>query len=309
MKKLIIILALIFSFSISFALDVPAIDGYILDQTDSLTTWQEQALESKIYKARQDTDIEMWILIINSLEGEDIFNYSHTVATERWVWDKDKSNWLVMVFAMEDRERRIQVGYGLEWIITDSIAKRFWERNIATSFKEWLYFEWINNTLQDIIDYIKQDPTALAYINSENNSDNSSYNDSSSGQLNMMFIIGLFMLIKMLVVKYDPKKKKSTITKQWRIAFAVIWAVASLVSYIFFLEWDMIVSGLLWYGSSILSIGILILMWSAWWTWGTGGSWFGWFSSWGSSSGSSWGSSFGWFWGGSFGWWGAGWKR
>lgn len=315
MKRFLILLSITISVIISIwtslALNIPDKQWYILDQANILTTDQETQLESKIYQTRQDTDIEIWVLIINSLSWEDIFNYSLNVAESRWVGDKEKDNGLFMLFTMEDRERRIQVWYGLEWIITDSIAKRFWERNIPNNFRAWLYFDWINNTLDDIISYIKKDPTALAYINSENNSQNTDYYSNTSWEFNMMILIALFIALKMLVIEYDKKKKKTKIKKWWRIAFGIIGIAASIITYMFFLPWETIVSWLVWYGASLVILGILVAMWSGWGMWWTGtSSWFGWFSSWGGfSSGSSSGSSFGWFWGGSF--WGGGgwWKR
>jgi uncharacterized protein len=219
---------------ISLALNIPANDGYILDQTNSLTPEQEQLIESKLYETRQTTDIEIWILIINSLSWEDIFNYSLNVAEARWVGDKEKDNGLFMLFAMDDRERRIHVWYGLEWIITDNIAKRFWDRNINPNFKNWLYFDWINNTLQDIIDYIQKDPAAIAYINSESNN---TYNNGSDSNFNLLLIVWLFMTLKLLVINYDPKTKKTKITKKWRIAFVIIWAIASFIAYKLILHW------------------------------------------------------------------------
>ena len=309
MKKIISLISISFAIItfiwISLALDVPANDGYVLDQTKSLTTEQEQALESKIHQARQYTDIEIWILIINSLEGEDIFNYSLNVAEIRWVGDEKKDNGLLMLFAMDDRERRIQVWYGLEWIITDSIAKRFWEKNIADNFRAWLYFDWINNTLQDIIDYIQKDPAALEYINASTNNVNSDTTSNSIEEGYFAWFIALIFAIKSLVLKYDPKKKKSKVKKWWRIALAIIWAVMWIIGYLFVFPWQVIQSWIFWYIISLVWVGVWILMgnwntvvwamllwpkwWSRWWFW--------------------WGSSFGWFWGGGFWWGGGGWKR
>ena len=302
LSLLLISFSIILTVWISLALDIHTNDWYVLDQTNSLTAEQEEILESKIYQARQSTDIEMWILIINSLEGEDIFNYSFDVAEARWVGDKDKNNGLFMLFAMVDRERRIQVWYGLEWIITDGIAKRFWEKNISTNFKKWLYFDWINSTIQDIINYINQDPAALEYINASTNYSKSNSSDENSGERFFWAFIALLFLMKSLVIKYDTKKKKNKIKKWWRIALIVIWAVAWLMIYMFILPWQIMWSGFAWYGASIIAM-LLWLIGGKWWNWKWGFfMWWSWFSSWGWWS--FWG--FGW-WG--FGWWGGGGKR
>jgi uncharacterized protein len=294
----------------NFALNVPKSDWYVLDQANILTQKQEQILEETIFNVRQATDVEMWILIINSLEWEDIFNYSLNVTETRWIGDKEKDNGLLMLFTMNDRERRIQVWYGLEWIITDSIAKRFWEKNITNDFRNWLYFNWINNTLKDIINYINKDAESLAYINANtNNINNSDNNQESNNNSNRYFFwfISLIFVIKSLVLKYNKKTKKSKIRKWWRIILLILWAIMWFLAYIFILPWQLIRSWMLWYGMSMIWLFIWMLIgdWSTllwimllWWR-----GWRWW------SSGGFWGGSFWWFWGGGFGWWWGGWKR
>lgn len=298
MKKIFNILILSFSISIflglSFALNIPKNDWYVLDQANILTQQQEQILESTILNARKSTDIEVWILIINSLEWEDIFTYSLDVAEARWVGDKNKDNGFVMVFAMQDRERRIQVGYGLEWVITDSIAKRLWEKNITNNFRNWLYFEWINNTLQDVISYINKDPATLEYINASTNSLKETSNNDSSETYLGLFIMLIFV-IKSLVLKYDKKTKKSKIKKWWRIALVIIWAIVWLLAYRFIFPSNLLYAWLFGYGISILWIFVWMLIgdWNTfiwamllgrgwrWWSWGWGFWGFGWGGFWG----------------------------
>jgi len=313
MKKLLLISIIIISFLsliwLSFALDVPAIDGYVLDQTSSITSEQEQILESKIQEFQQSTDTEIWILIIDSLEWEDKFNYSLKVAEERWIWDKEKDNWLLMFFAMKDKKRQIQVWYGLEWIITDNISKRLWEKNIPNNFRAWLYFDWINNTLDDIINYIKKDPETLEYINWTDNSNNARWPlIPNSWELNLFFFFFIVMIIKWLVVNYDKKKKKNKIKKNWRLYFALIWIISSVLIYILFAT-TILETLLIWYWVNLIALWLVFLFWwkTWWWSssgWSTGGSilwWLWWFSSgWSGSWSSFWG-----FWWWSFG--GGGW--
>ena len=311
MKK--ILSRFIISFSItsllwlSFALDIPVNDGYVLDQANILTQQQEQILENTILNARKTTDIEIWMLIINSLQWEDIFDYSFLVADERWVGDKNKDNGLFMLFAMQDRERRIQVWYGLEWVITDSITKRLWEKNIPDNFRQWLYFDWINNTVQDIINYINKDPETLEYINANTNNinDDTSSDDNDNGYF--MWFIALIFLIKSLVLKYDKKKKKSKMRKWWRIALIIIGIVLWVIGYLFVFPWAIIESWIFWFVVPIIWLIVWLLIGD--WSWLLWIMLLSWWWRWGFGSGSSGWSSFWWFWWGWFWGGGAGWRR
>lgn len=308
MKKIIIILVLVFWFSVGLTLNIPKNEWYVLDKAEILTEKQEEILESKIYEIRKKTDIEIWILTIESLEWEDIFNYSLNVAETRWIGDKEKDNGILMLFAINDRERRIQVWYGLEWVITDNIAKRLWEKNIVPNFRKWFYFEWINNTLQDILNYIQKDPDTLNYINATTNNINDNIKHNAIEiyiVLIYLAFISLVSIIRKLVLKYDPEKKKSEIKKWWWINLAIIWAIIWIIWYFFIFKWQIILSGIFWYTISL----IWLIIWIQMWDWNNILSGFLLRPKWWFKGGFWWWSSFWWFWGWGFWWGGGGWRR
>lgn len=54
--------------------------------------------------------------------GESVESYSNKIANQLGVGDREKNNGVVFLMAIEDRESRLEVGYGLESILTDSYA-------------------------------------------------------------------------------------------------------------------------------------------------------------------------------------------
>ena len=64
----------------------------------------------------------MVVLSINSLEGEPIEKFSLTTA-EKWaLGQKGKDNGVLITIAVQDRKYRIEVGYGLEAVLPDSLV-------------------------------------------------------------------------------------------------------------------------------------------------------------------------------------------
>ncbi len=86
-----------------------------------------------------------------SLEGEDAFDYSLRIAEAWGIGSGEKNNGVLLYAAMQDREVRIQVGYGLEGAIPDALAKRIIERHIVPNFKQSRYYEGVNEAVDALM--------------------------------------------------------------------------------------------------------------------------------------------------------------
>ncbi|HNR72949.1 MAG TPA: TPM domain-containing protein, partial [Cyclobacteriaceae bacterium] len=79
-----------------------------------------EALESQLKAYEDSTSNQIAILTISSLEGEVIEEYSLRVA-EKWkLGQKDKDNGVLLLIAVDDHKMRIEVGHGLEGVLTDA---------------------------------------------------------------------------------------------------------------------------------------------------------------------------------------------
>ena len=95
--------------------------GHINDFAGVLSGQAKSQLEMVAAEVKQKTGAEIAVAIVKSLEGDTVENFSNILA-ERWgVGDKEDRGALLLL-AIEDREMRIEVGYGLEPIIPDGRA-------------------------------------------------------------------------------------------------------------------------------------------------------------------------------------------
>lgn len=92
-------------------------------------------LEDLLKAERDSTSNQIAVLVIKSLEGEDIEGYANRVFKEWKLGDEKKDNGVLFVVAMDDRRMRIEVGYGLEGQLTDLYASRIIRNEVAPAFR------------------------------------------------------------------------------------------------------------------------------------------------------------------------------
>lgn len=160
-----ILLLLCISFA-SFAKDFPAKPNpprLVNDFVGVLNEQEKAALESKLLAYSDSTSTQIAIVIENSLEGEDDFDYSQRLAENWQIGTKGKNNGLLIYIAIGDRKIRIQNGYGMEATITDALSKRIIEENIKPNFKQKQYFLGLDEATDIIMraasgEYINDNP-------------------------------------------------------------------------------------------------------------------------------------------------------
>ncbi len=95
--------------------------GHINDFVGVLSQPAKAQLETLANEVKQKTGAQIAVAIVPSLEGDTVENYANLLA-ERWgVGDKEDRGALLLL-AIEDRQLRLEIGYGLEPIIPDGRA-------------------------------------------------------------------------------------------------------------------------------------------------------------------------------------------
>jgi len=81
----------------------------------------------------------MVIAIFRSLEGENLEDFSIRLAQKWRIGQKGLDNGVILLVFVQDRKVRLEVGYGLEPIVTDAVAGRIIREVIAPRFREQRY--------------------------------------------------------------------------------------------------------------------------------------------------------------------------
>lgn len=143
----------VFSVAAVSALSIPPAPTTIpiLDNAELLTPEQEQTIAAKIAQERARSSNQIAILTIPSLEGDSLEQFSIKVARDWKVGEKEKDNGVLVVVARDDRTVRIEVGPGLEGILTDAQSSRIIRGEIAPAFQKDDYFGGISDGIDGII--------------------------------------------------------------------------------------------------------------------------------------------------------------
>lgn len=120
----------------AFALDVPPLRGHVNDVAGLLSPAEQSALEARLTAFEQQTKHQFALLILQSLEGDAIEDFSIRVAEAWKLGDAKQDDGLILLVVLADRKVRIEVGYGLEGDIPDALAGRVIREVIAPRFRQ-----------------------------------------------------------------------------------------------------------------------------------------------------------------------------
>jgi len=143
MKKTIIIFALILLVSQMLALKVPKLKGHVNDYGNVLSSSEERRLENYLTSFEAASTVQIALLTIKSLQGENLEDYSMRVADAWKLGNKEKDNGVLLLVSMQDKKLRLEVGYGLESSLTDAKSGYIIRNYIVPGFKSGSYYNGI----------------------------------------------------------------------------------------------------------------------------------------------------------------------
>ncbi|MEX0968262.1 MAG: TPM domain-containing protein [Bacteroidia bacterium] len=129
--------------------------SYVNDNANILTEDQESKLAEYIKELEQSIGSQIFILTILSLDGEKIEDYSLRIANTWKIGRVEFDDGILITVAVQDRQMRIEVGYGLEKIIKDEIAAQIIRDDMAPNFRSDKYFEGLDLAVGKIKTLIK----------------------------------------------------------------------------------------------------------------------------------------------------------
>jgi uncharacterized protein len=116
--------------------EIPVLQQRVTDFTNSLSYSEWKDLESRLKNFEDSTSTQVAILLVQSMEGGSIEDFSIRVFETNKLGQKGRDNGVLIVVAKQDRKVRIDVGYGLEGVLTDALTSQITSREITPHFKQ-----------------------------------------------------------------------------------------------------------------------------------------------------------------------------
>lgn len=119
------------------ALEVPsAPKGRVSDYANLLSPDAIARIDSKIATHEAQSSDQIAVAIFPSLEDESLEEFSIQLARQWKIGTKEHDNGVLLLVFVEDRQSRLEVGYGLEGRLTDAISSRILRQVLAPRFRE-----------------------------------------------------------------------------------------------------------------------------------------------------------------------------
>lgn len=249
---------------------LPQLDARVTDLTGTLTAGQQSELEQKLADFEQRKGTQLALLIISTTRPESIEQFAIRVV-EAWKLGRSGvDDGVLLLVALQDRALRIEVGYGLEGVLPDAIARRIIDDTVKPLFRQQDIFGGVSAGLQQIMQVVEGEPLPPP--------DRSwrAPQDRLPGILPLLFFGVLFVAVVLRAVFGRILGSLAT----GGLTATVVWVLSHL------LPVALIAGVMAWLftllaGSSTLSRGGGFRGWGG----GPGGGWKGGSSSWGGGSG------------------------
>lgn len=121
----------------------------VTDVAGVLTPEQKQALENKLVAIDDSSSNQIAVVIIPSLDGYPKEEYA-TKLLRAWGIGGKKNNGILLLISINDRQIKIEVGYGLEGAIPDITAINIIDNDMKPAFKAGNYYEGIDQATDHI---------------------------------------------------------------------------------------------------------------------------------------------------------------
>ena len=135
--------------------DRPNPPRLVNDYTNTLTADQQAALERKLVAFDDSTSTQIAVIIVSTLEGNDISDYALKIGRSWGIGGKEYNNGVVFLIAKDDRKMNISTGYGVEGALPDITAKHIIEDEVKPNFKGNDYYRGIDEGTNAIIKAVK----------------------------------------------------------------------------------------------------------------------------------------------------------
>ncbi|MCL5985506.1 MAG: TPM domain-containing protein [Actinobacteria bacterium] len=127
-----------FNFSSSLAIAEPVypeLTDYVNDYASMFDETNKQNMRTVLEELEKDTSAQIFIATVENLQGVTVEEYAVKLFEKWGIGQAEKDNGVLILIAKQERSIRIEVGYGLEPVVTDAIAGRTINDIMIPNFK------------------------------------------------------------------------------------------------------------------------------------------------------------------------------
>src|SRR6185295_9091697 len=113
----------------------PALTGRVVDDAGILSSDTKTGLTEKLAALEQKTSRQLVVVTVPSLQGYEISDYGYQLGRAWGIGQAKLNNGILFLVAPNEHKTRIEVGYGLEPIITDAFSSVVVQTQVLPKFR------------------------------------------------------------------------------------------------------------------------------------------------------------------------------
>lgn len=141
----------------SFALVEQSNEFYVNDTANLLDSDVENYIIETNKKINAATGAQIVVVTVNNLEGQSLEEYATALFRKYGIGNKKKNNGVLLLLALEERQFRIEVGYGLEGVLNDAKTGRIQDDYIIPYLKDDNWNEGVRNGYSKVLEEVSNE--------------------------------------------------------------------------------------------------------------------------------------------------------
>lgn len=143
---------------VSSADPLPPLTGRVVDRADILGAEAEAALTERLAALEKETSDQLVVVTVDSLGGEPIEKLGLRLGNGWGVGQEGLANGVLLIVAPADRRARIEVGRGLEGLLTDERAQNIMDEKVVPACRKGRCERAIADAVAAIAKLLRSDP-------------------------------------------------------------------------------------------------------------------------------------------------------
>ncbi len=139
----------------------PELTGRVVDNASLLSAAEEAQITSDLAALEAESTDQLVVVTLPSLQGYEIEDFGYQLGRHWGIGQQDKNNGVLLIVAPNERKVRIEVGRGLEPLLTDALTKLIIENGILPRFRSKDFSGGIAAGVSDIIAVLRGDAEEL----------------------------------------------------------------------------------------------------------------------------------------------------
>ena len=176
----------------------PALTGRVVDDANILTSQTKSDLTQKLAALEQKTSRQLVVVTLSSLQGYEISDYGYQLGRSWGIGQKGLNNGILFIVAPNEHKTRIEVGYGLEPIVTDAFSSVVIQTQVLPKFRQGDFNGGVQAGADALIQQLSLDQSEAerrAAVASQQLRDQSHDNGGGGGLIGFLIILFIFIAI------------------------------------------------------------------------------------------------------------------